>query len=171
MPETAPGFYRHTDPSGDTLDISPALSEIDGRTVPVAALALDIAAGLGITIHIPPTEVEKVVAAIRTAAGSNPDPEDLEEPDGEDDSGPDQPAAPRCDVTFGTGERCARPADHRTTEIASLCMPTETLRLHERRARWQAAARKAKVPVDSAAIRAYMAVADEEQRVAAAVNS
>lgn len=66
-----PGFYRHTDPSGDILDISPAFSEIDGRVVPVAALALDIPDGLGITIHIPPGEVENVVAAIRTAAGQD----------------------------------------------------------------------------------------------------
>ncbi|WP_046500764.1 hypothetical protein [Streptomyces odonnellii] len=76
-----------------------------------------------------------------------------------------EPPEPRCDVTFQNGTQCAKPADHRSAKIADLCMPAETLRLHERRTRWQAATRKAKVTADrAAALRIYMAAADEEQR-------
>jgi hypothetical protein len=69
-----------------------------------------------------------------------------------------------CDVMFENGERCAKPAGHCPPGSNDLHMPAETLRRHERWARWQAAARKAGLPVDRAAIRAHMAVADEEQR-------
>lgn len=67
-----PGFYRHTDHAGDTLDISPVFADINGHTVPVAALAIDIPDGLGITIHIQAAEVEAIVAALYVAAGRKP---------------------------------------------------------------------------------------------------
>ncbi|MFE4535648.1 hypothetical protein ACFRKB_11270 [Streptomyces scopuliridis] len=66
----------------------------------------------------------------------------------------------RCNVTFVDGDQCARPAGH----ADGLHMPLETWQTHERRVRWEAAARTAKRPVDRAALRAYMAVADEEQQ-------
>ncbi|WP_326811664.1 hypothetical protein [Streptomyces scopuliridis] len=66
----------------------------------------------------------------------------------------------RCNVTFVDGDQCAKPAGHSD----DLHMPLETWQKHERRARWEAAARAAKRPVDRAALRAYMAVADEEQQ-------
>jgi hypothetical protein len=67
-----PGFYRHTDHAGDTLDISPVLADIDGVETPVAALALDVPDGLGITIHIRAAEVDAIVAALYAAAGRKP---------------------------------------------------------------------------------------------------
>ncbi|MFE7128930.1 hypothetical protein [Streptomyces sp. NPDC057617] len=75
-----------------------------------------------------------------------------------------QPAArepdARCEVTFVGGGRCAQPAGHSD----GLHMPLETLRKHERRVRWEAAARAAKRSADrAAALRIYMAAADEEQ--------
>ncbi|MGW6455004.1 hypothetical protein ACWF94_03615 [Streptomyces sp. NPDC055078] len=60
-----PGFYRYTDHDGDTLDISPALSDQDGTEVPAVAIVAD---PHGI-VHVTPDRVPEVIAAIRTAAG------------------------------------------------------------------------------------------------------
>jgi hypothetical protein len=64
---TLPGFHRYTDPEGDTLDISPALADINGQETPVAALAINIRTVSRIAIHVPPADVEQVVAAMRAA--------------------------------------------------------------------------------------------------------
>ncbi|WP_406325213.1 hypothetical protein [Streptomyces niveus] len=64
---TLPGFHRYTDPEGDTLDISPALADINGQETPVAALTINIRTVSRIAIHVPPADVEQVVAAMRAA--------------------------------------------------------------------------------------------------------
>ncbi|MFE3139725.1 hypothetical protein [Streptomyces scopuliridis] len=121
----------------------------------------------GTVVADDPRSIAAVVAAIRTAAGQD-------QPLGAASTGtaaPKEPQSePRCDVMFQNGEQCAKPADHRPAGSDDPCTPAETLRLHERRTRWQAAARKAKVPADRGAIRAYMAVADEEQQGHAAAT-
>ncbi|MFD8970512.1 hypothetical protein ACFV0C_36920 [Streptomyces sp. NPDC059568] len=76
---------------------------------------------------------------------------------------PDAPEQPDglCAVTFVGGGRCAQLAGHSD----GLHMPLETLRKHRRHARWVAADRAAKRSADrAAALRIYMAAADEEQR-------
>ncbi|RDG35183.1 hypothetical protein [Streptomyces corynorhini] len=70
---------------------------------------------------------------------------------------PDGIDSGRCEVTFATGGRCAKPAGHGD----GLHMPLETWQRHERHARWAKAGRKHGVGRD--ALRDLMAVADAEQ--------
>ncbi|WP_405676876.1 DUF6011 domain-containing protein [Streptomyces sp. NBC_01511] len=193
MPEPSlPGFYRYTDPEGDILDISPAFADVDGRETPVAALAIDIPHGLGITIHVPPADTERVVAAIRAASGVQPDTRpttaetdeqraDRLETEQEHAAGDHEHCGVTCEAKF-SGDMlrngilwCAVPGSAAMLDelLRRAGQPARPVPDTERRDRWDAvwidpAAQDGVTAVHAEAVRAMKAelraVADEEQR-------